>query len=110
MSGEWDEFHGFLHDAPAFTQEVVYRLGGRLLGAGVVDVEPQAMSAVYFYFDPDLSSRSPGIFNVLWLIEECRRRGVPWLYLGYHVAGSPAMAYKAEFRPHEILGDDGRWR
>ena len=47
---------------------------------------------------------------MLWLVEECRRLGAPWLYLGYHVAGSPSMAYKAGFRPHEILGDDGRWR
>jgi arginyl-tRNA--protein-N-Asp/Glu arginylyltransferase len=26
------------------------------------------------------------------------------------VAGSPSMAYKAGFSPHEILGDDGLWR
>jgi arginine-tRNA-protein transferase len=109
MTGSWDEFEGFLHESPPFTREVVYRVGGRLLGAGIVDLEPQAMSAVYFYFDPDLADRSPGTFNVLWLLEECRRRGIVWLYLGYHVASSPAMAYKAAFRPHEILGDDGEW-
>jgi arginyl-tRNA--protein-N-Asp/Glu arginylyltransferase len=26
------------------------------------------------------------------------------------VAGSPRMAYKAGFHPHEILDDDGRFR
>jgi arginyl-tRNA--protein-N-Asp/Glu arginylyltransferase len=98
MTGTWEEFEGFLHEGPPFTKEVVFRIGERLLGAGIVDHEPEAVSAVYFYFDPDLSDRSPGTFNVLWLIEECRRRGLPWLYLGYH------------FRPHEILGEDGRWR
>lgn len=110
MTGAWDEFETFLHETPSLTREVVYRVGSRLLGAGIVDLEPEAMSAVYFYFDPELASRAPGTFNVLWLVAECRRRGIPWLYLGYHVTGSPRMAYKAAFRPHEILGDDGEWR
>ena len=110
MSGSREEFNDFLHDAAAFSEEVVFRLDGRLLGCGIFDATPQALSAVYFYFDPDLGSRSPGVLNILWLVEECRRRGLPWLYLGYHVPGSPSMEYKAGFRPHQLLGDDGRWR
>jgi arginyl-tRNA--protein-N-Asp/Glu arginylyltransferase len=110
MSGSWGEFQDFLHEAPPFTREVVFRVGERLLGAGIYDAVPGALSAVYFYFDPDLGSRSPGTLNVLWLVEECRRLGFPWLYLGYHVPGSPSMSYKARFFPHEILFDDGQWR
>ena len=40
-----------------------------------------ALSAVYFYFDPELEARAPGTFNVLWLVEEARRLSRPWLYL-----------------------------
>jgi arginine-tRNA-protein transferase len=110
MSGSWEEFRSFLHEGPPFAREVVFRAGERLVGAGIYDAGPEAFSAVYFYFDPDLAARSPGTLNVLWLVAECRRLGVPWLYLGYHVDGSPTMAYKAGFEPHEILGDDGQWR
>jgi arginyl-tRNA--protein-N-Asp/Glu arginylyltransferase len=110
MSGSWEEFQDFLHEAPAFTREVVFRVGERLLGAGIYDAVPGGLSAVYFYFDPDLGSRSPGTLNVLWLVEECRRLRFPWLYLGYHVAASPSMSYKARFSPHVILFDDGQWR
>jgi arginine-tRNA-protein transferase len=110
MSGDWEEFALFLHAAPPFTEEVTFRAGTRIVGVGVFDATPQALSAVYFYFDPELASRSPGTFNVLWLIEEARRRSLPWLYLGYHVAGSPQMAYKAGFHPHQLLEDDGSWR
>ena len=110
MSGSWEEFREFLHETPPFTREVVFRVGERLLGAAIYDTGPDAFSAVYFYFDPDLSARSPGTLNVLWLVEECRRHDVPWLYLGYHVAESPSMAYKAGFRPHQVLSDDGQWR
>ena len=46
---------------------------------------------------------------MLWLIEEARRRDLPHVYLGYWIAQSGKMAYKARFRPLEGLGVDG-WR
>jgi arginine-tRNA-protein transferase len=110
MSGSAEEFEEFLHQAPEMTREVVFRAEDRFVGAGIFDVAKTALSAVYFYFDPELEARSPGTFNVLWLVEEARRRSLPWLYLGYYVAGSSNMAYKAGFHPHEVLGDDGRFR
>jgi arginine-tRNA-protein transferase len=110
MTGEWAEFLGFLYASQVQTREVLYWAGERLVAACVVDVEPEALSAVYCYFEPSEVARGPGVFNVLWLVEECRRRHLPYLYLGYHVAGSPAMDYKARYRPHETLEPDGRWR
>jgi leucyl-tRNA---protein transferase len=109
MSGSAEEMASFLYDAPRFTVEVTYRAGARLVAVGIADVEPSALSAVYCYFDPAETRRSPGVFNVLTLLEECRERSLPYLYLGYYVAGSPKMAYKAGFRPHEVLGADGAW-
>jgi arginyl-tRNA--protein-N-Asp/Glu arginylyltransferase len=109
MSGSAEEMASFLYDAPRFTVEVTYRAGSRLVAVGIADVEPSALSAVYCYFDPAEARRSPGVFNVLTLLEECRERSLPYLYLGYYVAGSPKMAYKSGFRPHEVLGPDGAW-
>lgn len=110
MSGSAEEFQDFLHAAPEITHEVEFRAAGRLLGAGIFDVAKDALSAVYCYFDPELAWRSPGTYNVLWLVEEARRRARPWLYLGYYVAGSPKMAYKAGFSPNQVLDDAGRFR
>jgi arginyl-tRNA--protein-N-Asp/Glu arginylyltransferase len=109
MSGSADEMASFLYDAPSFTVEVTYRAGDRLVAVGIADLEPRALSAVYCYFDPAEARRSPGVFNVLTLLEECRARALPYLYLGYFVAGSRKMAYKSGFRPHEVLRPDGRW-
>jgi arginine-tRNA-protein transferase len=109
MSGDWDSFCDFLYSSPINTLEVAYYLGETLVGAGILDVEPEAVSTVYCYFDPDLPARSIGTFNILWTIEYCRLRGIPYVYLGYYVANSRQMRYKINFRPCELLSDDDSW-
>jgi arginine-tRNA-protein transferase len=109
MDGSREEFEGFLYSSCLETREVVYRLEDRVVAVGIVDTEPDAWSAVYCYFDAELERRALGVFNVLWLIEECRRRGVAHLYLGFYVQDCARMSYKAGYRPCELLAPDGRW-
>ena len=45
--------------------------------------------------------------NLLWLIEEARRQGLPHVYLGFWVDNSPKMAYKTRFQPLQAFGADG---
>ena len=37
-----------------------------------------------------------------------REAGLPYVYLGYWVPGSPKMDYKARYKPLEIFSE-GRW-
>jgi len=96
-------------DNPFATEEWRYITGGRLIGVGYVDRLPQALSAIYFYYDPDERSRSLGTYNVLSIIERARALGVPHVYLGYYVEGCRSLAYKAAFQPNEVLARDGSW-
>jgi arginine-tRNA-protein transferase len=91
------------------TRFVEIRSGDDLIGVAVTDFLLHGLSAVYTFFDPDLSERAPGTFAVLAQIDLARRLRLPYLYLGYWIGESRKMAYKERFRPLQAW--DGRtWR
>ncbi len=96
---------------PFPVEEWCYTLDGRLVGVGYVDVMAEAaeggLSAIYFFYDPEERQRSLGTYNVLCVIEEARRRGLPYAYLGYYVEGSEGMTYKTRFVPNQLAGRTG---
>lgn len=85
-----------------------FRAGERLVAVAVADLLDDGLSAVYTFFDPKCAARSPGVFALLWEIEEARRLGLEWLYLGYWIAESSKMRYKREYQPQEHLVK-GHW-
>jgi leucyl-tRNA---protein transferase len=102
------DFRSMIEDTPITSRVVELRArDGTLLGACLVDVLDDGLSAVYSYFDPDKPRSSLGTFLVLALIAEARRRLLLYVYLGYWIADSPKMAYKARFRPLDGLGPQG---
>ncbi len=104
------DYRAMVEDTPIETFMVEFReLDDRLVGACLTDRLGDGLSAVYSFFDPDLDRRSLGSFSVLWLVERARLLELPYVYLGYWVADSRKMAYKARFRPSEILAG-GMWR
>jgi arginine-tRNA-protein transferase len=62
---------------------------------------------VYKFFDPDEGRRSLGTLIILWHVQRAAELGLPYVYLGYWIAGSPKMAYKARFQPLEQLTPSG---
>ncbi|SHO60246.1 arginine-tRNA-protein transferase [Pseudoxanthobacter soli DSM 19599] len=83
------------------------RGGGPLIAAALTDQLCDGLSMVYSFFEPDMADRSLGTFIILDHIRRARAAGLPYVYLGYWVEGSPKMGYKARFRPQEHLGARG---
>lgn len=95
----------FLAGRWSFAHELRYVRNGRLVGIGLIDIVPTAISSVYFYHDPAWRPAGPGTFSILQELERARALGRRWLYLGYWIAACQSMSYKANFGPHEVLDE-----
>jgi arginine-tRNA-protein transferase len=106
----WAEFQAMIDDSPVDTQVIEWRRPDRgLIAASLTDRSRGGFSGVYKFFDPADARRSLGSLIILWHVQRAAQLGLPYVYLGYWIAGSPKMAYKARFQPLEQLTPSG-WR
>ena len=111
-----DDYADMIEHSPVNSLIVEYRepgengAQGRLIGACLTDRQADGLSMVYSFFAADDESRTGlGNFIILDHILRARDAGLPYVYLGYWVKGSPRMEYKTRYRPLEVLGPAG-WR
>ncbi|RME35281.1 MAG: arginyltransferase, partial [Gammaproteobacteria bacterium] len=102
-----EDYLGFIRADWSDTLLYEFRLKDRLLAVAVVDRLPDALSAVYTFFEPAGSRRGLGRHAVLSEIRLAREAHLKWLYLGYWISGCAKMRYKNEYRPLEYLGPGG---
>jgi arginine-tRNA-protein transferase len=106
--GDVKSYKSFVTSSWSDTRLYEFRLNSRLIAVAVTDHLNDSMSAVYTYFDPDLSKQSLGVFSVLWQIRYATENNFTWLYLGYWIKQCQKMAYKDNYRPLEAF-DGSYW-
>ena len=102
-----EDYRSFILQSPVDAMLVEFREGDVLKMVALLDVLPDALSAVYTFYAGDAGA-AYGTFAVLWQIAFARQTGRRHVYLGYWIAESSKMHYKTRFRPYEILQGD-RW-
>ncbi len=107
------EFAAMVEETPVRTRILEYRTpGGRVQGdlraVCLTDVLDDGLSLVYSFFDPAHARDSLGSYMILDHVALARKLGLPYVYLGYWVPGSPKMDYKAGFAALEVYHRD-RW-
>ena len=103
------DFRAMVEDTPIETFITEFRQNDRLVGGCLTDRLGDGLSAVYSFYAPELERQSLGTYAIVWLVQRAQEEGLPYVYLGYWVPESRKMAYKARFRPCEIL-IGGTWR
>jgi len=105
----WSDYLSMVEDTAVRTHIIEYRLAsaeggpGPLVAVTLTDLLSDGLSMVYSFYDPELERRSLGVFAILDHVIQAATVGLPYVYLGYWVKGSPKMDYKASFRPLEAL-------
>jgi arginyl-tRNA--protein-N-Asp/Glu arginylyltransferase len=106
----FDDYAAMVTETSVETRLVEWRRRDhRLIAVSLTDRTRHALSGVYKFFEPDEPRRSLGSHIILWHVARARELGLAYVYLGYWIANSTKMAYKARFQPLEHLAADG-WR
>ena len=100
-----EQYSHFLLQSHVDTRLVEFREHGVLRMVSVIDRLSDGLSSVYTFYEPDHPRGALGTYGILWQVEAARRLDLAHVYLGYWIAESPKMAYKARFRPLEALID-----
>ncbi|KAH6850908.1 arginine-tRNA-protein transferase [Chaetomium sp. MPI-CAGE-AT-0009] len=87
-----------------------YRIDGKLVAVGVLDLLPDCVSAVYFLYHESIHWLNPGKLGALREIALAREAGYRWWYPGYYVHNCAKMRYKIEYKPQYVLDpEDLQW-
>lgn len=108
------DYADMVEQTPVTSYVVEYRepaagdMPGKLVGACLTDRQNDGLSMIYSFYDPNHGERSGlGNYIILDHIRRAASAGLPYVYLGYWIEGSPRMQYKIRYRPLERLGAEG---
>ncbi|MCF6439423.1 arginyltransferase [Pseudoalteromonas luteoviolacea] len=78
----------------------------QLVAVAVTDTMPNALSAIYTFFDPDFEHLSLGTIMIMAQINLAAAEDKEFVYLGYQIDECKKMRYKKQFSPAQQLKED----
>lgn len=87
-----------------------YRLNGKLIALGVLDLLPHAVSSVYLIYDVEYEKYSFGKLSALREAALATEGGYDYYYMGFYIHSCKKMRYKNDYKPQYILDPDtNKW-
>jgi arginine-tRNA-protein transferase len=80
-----------------------YRLDGRLIAMGVLDLLPHCVSGVYFLYHSDFEQWHFGKLSALREAALALKGGYQYYYMGYYIHSCTKMRYKGDYKPQHVL-------
>ncbi|ESP91036.1 MULTISPECIES: arginyltransferase [Pseudoalteromonas] len=78
----------------------------KLVAVAVTDTMPNALSAIYTFFDPDYEHLSLGTIMIMAQLNLAHSENKDFVYLGYQIDECKKMRYKKQFAPAQQLKED----
>lgn len=98
-----NDYMQFLGSSWCNTQFVEFFIADKLMAVAIIDILDNALSAVYTFFDPELSNHSPGVYAILWQIEQAKKLNFEYIYPGFWIKDCKKMCYKNQYQPLQGL-------
>ena len=96
-------YMSFVNGYNEYGFEVLYFDDDKLIAIDLIDILPNGISSIYFYYDPDYSHLSLGKFSMLRQISYAKANHLDWIYMGYYVKECQSLAYKSDYKPYLTL-------
>lgn len=80
-----------------------YRLDGRLVAMGVLDLLPHCVSGVYLLYHPDFEQWQFGKLSALREAALTLEGGYEYYYMGYYIHSCTKMKYKGDYKTQHLL-------
>ena len=93
----------FVNGYNEYGYEVLFFDDDKLIAVDLIDILPNGISSIYFYYDPEYSHLSLGRFSMLRQISYAQQNGLEWIYMGYYVKECQSLSYKSDYKPYFTL-------
>ncbi|KAI8934530.1 hypothetical protein NX059_008229 [Plenodomus lindquistii] len=80
-----------------------YRLDGRLIAMGVLDLLPHCVSGVYLLYHSDFEKWQFGKLSALREAALAYEGGYEYYYMGYYIHSCTKMKYKGDYKTQHVL-------
>lgn len=80
-----------------------YRLDGRLIAMGVLDLLPHCVSGVYLLYYSDVEHWQFGKLSALREASLALEGGYDYYYMGFYIHSCPKMRYKGDYKTQHVL-------